>query len=193
MCMVSSTQPQPTPAALLSPDARQQIALAALSGRSISGIATNHDVSRKFVYQQLTRAQQGLDSAFAPSVADQEVLFHLPVTKSWLRQLVLGLVLICHSPLRGVCELLTDVFDYSLSLGSVHNFVRQAVDAACTVNARQDLSGVRIGAHDEIFQGGNPVLVRGQESGVRSQGSGVRGQESGRCALRSQRSAFSDS
>jgi hypothetical protein len=159
MCIVSSTQPQTTPATLLSPDARQQIALAALAGRSISAIATNHDVSRKFVYQQLTRAQQGLEQAFAPSVADQEVLFHLPVSKLWLRQLVLGLVLTCHSPLRGVCELLTDVFDYSLSLGSVHNIVRQAVDAARTVNIRQDLSGVRIGAHDEIFQAGNPVLV----------------------------------
>jgi hypothetical protein len=159
MGILTPSQIPTTPAALLPPDVRQRIALAALSGHSISGIATNHDVSRKFVYQQLTRAQQGLDQAFAPSVADQEVLFYLPVTKPWLRQLVLGLVLICHSPLRGVRELLTDIFDYSLSLGSVHNIVQQAVDAARTVNGRQDLSGVRIGAHDEIFQAGNPVLV----------------------------------
>lgn len=159
MSILPPAQPQTTPAALLPPDVRQQIALDALRGHCISGIAADHEVSRKFVYQQLTRARQGLDQAFAPSVADQEVLFHLPVTKTWLRQLVLGLVLICHSPLRGVCELLTDVFDYSLSLGSVHNFVRQAVAAACAVNARQDLSGIRIGAHDEIFQAGKPVLV----------------------------------
>jgi len=143
----------------LPPDARQQIALAALGGLSISGIAADHDVSRKFVYQQLDRAQQGLDSAFAPSVPDQKVLFHLPVTKSWLRQLVLSLGLTCHSPLRGVCELLTDVFDYSLSLGSVPNSVQQAVGPARAVNDRQNLSGVRIGARDEIFQAGRPVLV----------------------------------
>ena len=159
MCIVISSPPQTTPAALLSPDARQQIALAALSGQSISSLAADHEVSRKFVYQQLTRAQQGLDQAFAPSVPDQEVLFYLPVTKAWLRQLVLALVLICHSSLRGVCELLTDLFDYSLSLGSVHNIVRQAVGAARTVNARQNLSGIRIGAHDEIFQASDPVLV----------------------------------
>ena len=159
MCILTPVQAPTIPAQLLPLDARQQIALAALGGLSISGIAADHAVSRKFVYQQLDRAQQGIDSAFAPSVPDQKVLFHLPVTKSWLQQLVLGLVLTCHSSLRGVGELLTDVFDYSLSLGSVHHIVQQAVDPARAVNDRQDLSGVRIGAHDEIFQAGSPVLV----------------------------------
>ena len=42
-----------------------------------------------------------------------DVLFYLPVTKAWLRQLVLGLVLICHSSTRGVVELLGDLFDVS--------------------------------------------------------------------------------
>ena len=46
-----------------------------------------------------------------------QLLFWLPVTKPWLRQLVLGLTLICHSSLRGVHELLADLFDYPLSLG----------------------------------------------------------------------------
>jgi hypothetical protein len=159
VCILTPVQAPTTPAQLLPPDTRQRIALAALGGLPISGIAADHHVSRKFVYRQRDRAQQGLDSAFAPPVADQEVLFYLPVTKLWLRQLVLGLVLICHSSLRGVRELLADVFDYSLSLGSVHNIVQRAVGPARVVNGRQDLSGVRIGAHDEIFQAGSPVLV----------------------------------
>ena len=159
MCIVTPTRPKTTPASLLSPDARLQIALAALSGQSVSGIASDHEVSRKFVYQQLDRAHEGLDHAFAPSTPENDVLFHLPVSKLWLRQLVLGLVLTCHSPLRGVSELLTDVFDYPLSLGSVHNIVQQAVEPARAINARQDLSGIHIGAHDEIFQAGKPVLV----------------------------------
>ena len=159
MCIVPPTPPQTTPASLLSPDARQQIALAALSGQSISRLASDHEVSRKFVYQQIDRAHEGIDHAFAPSTPPNDVLFHLPVTKLWLRQLVLGLVLTCHSSLRGVCELLADVFDTSLSLGSVHNIVQQAVAPARAVNARQDLAGISIGAHDEIFQAGKPVLV----------------------------------
>jgi hypothetical protein len=149
----------PSPATLLPLDSRRQIALAALSGQPISTLAADHHVSRKFVYQQRDRAHSGLDRAFAPALHDHDVLFSLPVRKPWLRQLVLGLVLICHSPLRGVCELLADVFDYPLSLGTVHHIVHQAVASARTINSRQDLSGVRIGAHDEIFQAGKPVLV----------------------------------
>src|SRR5207247_5178055 len=83
----------------------------------------------------------------------------LPVTNSWLRQLVLGLTLICHSSLRGVTELLADLFDHSLSLGSVHNILHEAVATARRVNTREDLAAVRQGALDEIFQAGRPVLV----------------------------------
>jgi hypothetical protein len=76
-----------------------------------------------------------------------------------LRSLVLGLTLLCHSPFRGVTELLADLFDYPLSLGSVHNIVSDAVAKARQVNDREDLSRVHIGVHDEIFQAGRPVLV----------------------------------
>jgi len=63
-----------------------------------------------------------LAQAFAAKQSDDhQVLFYLPVTKAWLRQLVLGLLLICHSSFRGVVELLRDLFDYSLSVGTVHN------------------------------------------------------------------------
>jgi len=76
-----------------------------------------------------------------------------------LRQLVLGLTLSCHSSLRGVHELLADLFDYPLSLGSIHNILHQAVANARAHNAQQDLAAIRVGAHDEIFQAGRPVLV----------------------------------
>jgi hypothetical protein len=46
-----------------------------------------------------------------------------------------------------------------LSLGSVHSIVRQAVSVAQPVNAAQDLSRVRAGSHDELFQAGQPVLT----------------------------------
>jgi hypothetical protein len=44
-------------------------------------------------------------------------------------------------------------------VGTVHNIVEQAVATARPINERQDLSRVRIGADDEIFQAGRPVLV----------------------------------
>jgi hypothetical protein len=154
------TPPDAGPAQALSPHQRQALALQALAGtQPVRHLADLHHVSRKFVYQQADRAQQALDHAFEPGPDDRRVLFHVPVTKDWLRQLVLGLILLCHSSYRGVIELLADLFDYPLSLGSVHNILQSAVPRARAVNEAQDLSSVRIGVPDEIFQSDVPVLV----------------------------------
>jgi len=122
-------------------------------------LAREHDVSRKFLYQQADTAQAALTQAFEPDPKTEKVLFHLPVTKAWLRQLVLALALIGHSPYRAVVELLRDLFDWHISLGTVHNIVSSAVEPARAITSRYDLAGVRIGAHDEIFQATHPVLV----------------------------------
>ena len=107
------------PAHSLLPQQRQLLALDALAGHAVSALAQQHQVSRKSVYQQVHHAHNALDQAFAPAPADLDtVLFSLPVTKDWLQQLVLGLVLICHSSLRGVTELLAALFDYPLSLAA---------------------------------------------------------------------------
>ena len=144
----------------LPPSQRLRIGLQALAGtQAITDLADEADVSRKFVYRQCAIADQALNEAFAPQPADDQVLFHVPVTKDWLRQLVLGLVLVCHSSLRGVVDLLRDLFDYDISLGTVFNIVKAAVTPARERNLAQDLSQVRVGGHDEIFQAGQPVLV----------------------------------
>jgi hypothetical protein len=147
-------------AKLLPPTQRRHIAVQALAGsQAITDLAEEFEVSRKFVYQQSAIAQEALADAFEPAADGDDVLFHLPVTKAWIRQLTLGLVLICHSPLRGVVELLDDVFDYKISLGTVFNTVQAAATSARQYQDAQDLSRVRVGAHDEIFQAGKPVLV----------------------------------
>jgi hypothetical protein len=166
MCILPSSTTAATPDSTscaahdLGPAQRQRIAVAALAGsETITELAQQHQVSRKFVYQQVHLAEQALSRAFAPPTDDADVLFYLPVTKTWLRQLVLALVLICHSSYRGVIELLRDLFDYSLSVGTVHNIVQSAVPIASAHNTNQDLSDIRIAALDEIFQSSVPVLV----------------------------------
>src|SRR5262249_21853506 len=134
MCILP---PNPAPgtavaaARSLAPDQRQQLALDALTEQQpISKLARDHDVSRRFVYQQAHQAQQALDQAFQPQSAADKVLFSLPITRSFLDRLVLGLLLIGHSSYRGVVELLRDLFDYSISIGTIHNIVRAAVTHA---------------------------------------------------------------
>jgi hypothetical protein len=148
------------PAHLFFPAQRRQLALAALAGQPICHLAQQYQVSRKFVHQQLDIARDALEQAFAPVPDDPEkVLFTIAITRSRLRQIVLALVLICHSSLRGVVEFLAAVFDYRISLGSVFTIVHSAVARARHINESQDLSAVRIAADDEIFQAGQPVLV----------------------------------
>ncbi len=147
-------------AASLSPDIRQEIGIQALSrSRPISHVAATHQVSRKFVYQQGDKAQQALDESFVPSKGDDDILFHLPVTRNWLFQLILGLVLICHSSYRNVVELFRDLFDTSISIGTVHNWLKETAEKAVEVNQSQDFSEIKVGLQDEIFQSDKPVLV----------------------------------
>ncbi|MGH9206233.1 MAG: hypothetical protein ACRD1G_06710, partial [Acidimicrobiales bacterium] len=122
-------------------------------------MAREHEVSRKFLYQQAHTAQDALSRAFDPEPKTDKVLFYLPVTKAWLRQLILALVLICHSSTRGVVELLRDLFDYPISPGTVHNIVHSAVADGGRINQQYGLSTIHVGLLDEIFQAGDPVLV----------------------------------
>jgi hypothetical protein len=160
MCILPDNQSRSSAAAALSGQQRLQLALDALSGQSISHLAAVNNVSRKFVNQQLRSARQALHQAFPePPDEAEKVLFHLPVTRSWMRQLVVALVLLCHSPVRGVVELLNDLLDYPIAVGTVHNIVQQAVARARFCNQHEDLSAIKTGLHDEIYQASQPVLV----------------------------------
>src|SRR6516225_9399444 len=80
--------PNSCPAKFLLPRQRLQIGIRALAkAQTITGLADQHDVSRKFVCRQADLAEQALDEAFAPQPPDDQVLFCLPVTKQRLRQL----------------------------------------------------------------------------------------------------------
>lgn len=149
------------PAQCMRPEERQALALQALGGTcTITSLAAEADVSRKFVHQQVDIAQQALDQAFAaPADDDDEILFHLPVTKRWLRQNVLSLLLNCRSCYRGLINHFHDCLGCHVSLGTIHNIVQDAVARARGINEQQALDTIDCGLLDEIFQAQRPVLV----------------------------------
>ncbi|MBV8488623.1 MAG: hypothetical protein JO161_10125, partial [Planctomycetaceae bacterium] len=152
--------PQPCRAHTLTPPQRRELAIQILAGSApVATLAREQQVSRKFLTQQANIARDALDEAFAPQSRADDVLFTLPVTKAWLRQLVLSLTLVARCSYRGVIEFCGDLLDYPISLGTVHNIVHDAMVRARGINGRYRLSNVRVGAHDEIFQVGRPVLV----------------------------------
>src|SRR3954469_25417560 len=125
---------------------RKDLAIQALAGsETVSDLAARHGMSRKFVCRQAHKAGAAL--------------FELAVTKTWLRQVIAGLTLICRSSYRGVVEFLRDLLGVPVSLGCVHDVLRAATRQASVINRDQNLSGIRVGLHDEIFQGAAPVLV----------------------------------
>jgi hypothetical protein len=149
-----------TGAQRLLPHDRQQLALDALCGVPLARLARRHQVSRKFVRRQRLLAQHALDKAFSPQPQPaQRVLFYLPVTKAWIKQLILALLLIGHCSIRGVHEILEDLFDFHKSVGSIHALAQSAATKAASINASEDLSRIRTAAPDEIFQGPMPVLA----------------------------------
>ena len=94
-------------AARLPGNDRKDLAVSALArSATVSDLAARHGVSRKFVYQQTHKARAALDDAFTPITRDDAVLFELTVTRPWLRQMIVGLALICHSSYRGVVAFL---------------------------------------------------------------------------------------
>lgn len=143
----------------LSQEQRKKIAILSLSkSESITDLSTNEGVSRKYIYQQKQKALEALDEKFSDE-NDDDVLFMLPVSKAWLKQLTLSLVLTCHSSYGGVKELLRDLFDISVCKSTIHNRLQEAATQAGLINRAQNFSAIRDGLLDEIFQGSMPVLA----------------------------------
>jgi hypothetical protein len=139
---------------------RQKIGIQVIGGNtSISHMADQYNVSRKFIYQQKEKALKGIAQGFENPIPENErVLFHLPITKKWLEQAVLASIFTCRASYQGVSELFRDLFDYKICKGTVHNIVYKHLEQAKIINSQQDLSKVKEALHDEIYQTGNPVL-----------------------------------
>lgn len=151
-----------TAALTLTSNERKEIAVRALANAEpISALAARHGVSRPLVYRQMHKASTALDDLFSSVQTENEekVLFTLPVTKRWIRQATLGLTMIGHASMRGVKEFMRDLVGVSLSVSTVHNIHQQAAQQAITINNGVDLSAIRVGLHDEFFQGSQPVLA----------------------------------
>jgi hypothetical protein len=97
-------------AAMLPESDRKDLAIQALArSTTISDLSVRHSVSRKFVYRQTHKAGAALDEVCLSDTPEDDVLFHLTVSKTWLRRVVVALTLICRSSYRDVVEFLRDL------------------------------------------------------------------------------------
>lgn len=123
------------------PGIRQEIGVAAIANkRNISNLSHKHSTSRKFVYSQKAKAESALENAFSEKPDDENVLFHIPVTKQWLEQVMLELILVCHSSYQGVIEFFRDILDRHTCKGTIFNVAHNTLAKALDINRSQDRS-----------------------------------------------------
>ena len=53
--------------------------------QTITNIAQENQVSRQFVSKQKYKAISAIEEAFSSAEHDDEVLYNLPITKSWIK------------------------------------------------------------------------------------------------------------
>ena len=148
------------PAKYMSQNENKNLAIQAISNEAtISDVAYQNQVSRKFIYAQKNKAMSAINDVFHDDTSIDEVLFQLPVTKGWIEQFVTSLVLDGHSSFRGVIKCMNNLIDHDISIGSIYNIIQSAISKAKPLNDAQDLSAIKLAAHDEIFQNNKPVLT----------------------------------
>ena len=118
--MESTNNPHFNAAQLMNHEKRKHLALTVIKNKqSITHVADNNNVSRQFIHVLKDKAIASIDQAFKPkNVEEEKVLFYLPVTKLWLCQFILCLLLHCRSSFRCIMKVLNDVFDYQISICS---------------------------------------------------------------------------
>ena len=142
----------------ISGQTKLDIALQAIRRKNtVTEISRQFDCSRTTVYKQQDKALDAANKAFDKD--DEEVLFYIPVTKSFIEQSVVSLRLICESSYRNIQFYIQTMYNHSVSLGSVFNILDDASDKADPINQSYDLSPIKDSAADELFHWGSPILA----------------------------------
>lgn len=145
----------------MSSEQKKCVALQVVSKqKSISSLADENNTSRKFIRKQGIKLQEVVDKQFVDTYKsnDDDVIYYLPITKAWISQFVIALMLLTNASYRNIIMLLKDVFDYNISIGSVNSIFKETVEQARKNNAAEDLSNIDVTANDELYHLNKPIL-----------------------------------
>lgn len=140
---------------------KKEIGFRAIRGESVTQIAKEKKVSRKFVYTQKNMALKAIEKAFSNNldVKLKDVLFTFSFTKAIIEQLVLSMILCGRSSYRSTQRILLDIFNFNISLGKISTIVKKSSQTAAIVNNYRDLSDIKVACHDEVFFNGKPIFT----------------------------------
>jgi 6-pyruvoyl-tetrahydropterin synthase len=144
---------------------KKDLAIKVISkAENVTQLAAKIGVNRNYLYGLADIANKALYEAFEDKTTcqdhdDTKILFYFPVTKKIIQQIVIALVLICHSSIRGVKEFLGVIFNYEISVGTVFNILHDAIEKAEETNKKENLCNIKVAALDEIYHRNKPVFV----------------------------------
>lgn len=143
------------------------IGCTALTPFPASHIAEQYQISRTYVYtlrNQVSRFFLHMQNhsvenwnRFCETFVPGTQLF--VVDESFYEKMVLSLALDGFASEEGIQRFLETNFQKHISIGKISGILNRAADRAAEFDASIDLSGIRQGANDEIFQCGMPVLT----------------------------------
>ena len=128
----------------------------ALNGQAVSEIAEEIGMSRQYVYEQKAKAAEYVASL---DKAEPEVPV-LKLDKKTIDRMILSLALDCQAPYDGIVRFFDNaICEKGVSAGYISELLAKASERAEQFDRQIDLSGIRQGANDEIFQCGIPILT----------------------------------
>ena len=161
MCPMNTIITQPVPERQeerkkYTPSEKFKIGCAALGGASVSELSNTSGISRGYIYRQKDKVIE-----YANKLDNSEIeVPTLKLDKQTIDRMILSLTLDCQSPNSGIVRFFeTVVCEVSVSAGYISGVLAEAARRARAFDDQIDLSKIRQGANDEIFQCGVPILT----------------------------------
>jgi hypothetical protein len=133
---------------------RTLIGCKAVSGIPVRQICEYYGINRQFVYDQKRIFEERLRKIDSLDFEDIIVL-----DKKMKEKIIIACMLVCKGSEGDTVNFLKYVFDKDISKTTISRIINDASIKVRKFNSEIDLSAIKIGSHDEIFQGGAPVIV----------------------------------
>jgi len=113
------------------------------------------EMSRQHIYNQKAKSQAYIDSL--DNAEDEYPTIEL--TPAFCKRVILSLTLDCGAPIEGTQRFFNSILNKHVSTGYISGVLAEASRKAQAFDDSIDLSEIKQGANDEIFQGNSPILT----------------------------------
>jgi len=129
----------------------------AIIGQPVTEVAKDSGMSIGYIYEQKIKVQAYLEKLDKEDKKDEVVRIEL--TDTLIKRAIVILALAGRATLEGIQSFFELIFGIKISIGKISGTLKEASEKAAEFDKSIDLSKIKIGANDEIYQGEEPVLT----------------------------------